>query len=338
MGRIKGKCYKMTTLRIHRKENHCVDRYHNKWFADFVEYLKKDFDIDYVKYSNEPTTHASLQTLVKGFDNNPPLSDVDMIIENLSNNEYVCISFTEYFNSWIVHYMKSDKFKGLILTHFNYHNLYYWAKRDNVEDKMHLVKPWIFPIFNEFDVDHYRNLRDTSELTDGLFFKGSGIDENSYRKAIYHLSRENLIDAESLPMNQYLFQMAKSKVALSYYQDLDKYNTPFDYPGEFCYRDMEYMAVGVPFIRIEYRDSIYNGLYPNFHYISIPREQAYKDYEQNGDMAVSKILYDKYKEIKDDHVILSQISRNQREWFDSNFRWPKSAELAYQQLNIKDWL
>lgn len=328
----------MTTLRIHRKENHDVERYHNKWFLDFVEYLRKDFDIDYVKYPNDSAAHASLQTPVKGFDNHPPLSDVDMIIENLSNNEYVCISFTEYFNSWIVHYMKSDKFKGLILTHFNYHNLYYWTKRDNVEDKMGLVKPWIFPIFNEFDVDHYRNLRDSSELVDGLFFKGSGSDENSYRKTVYHLSQYGLVDREPIPMDQYLTQMASTRLGLSYYQDLDKYYTPFDYPGEFCYRDMEYMAIGVPFVRIEYRDSIYNGLYPNHHYVSIPRERAYKAHMENGDRGVADILRDKYNEIKDDHVLLNYISRNQREWYDNNFRWPKSAELAYQQLNIKDWL
>lgn len=327
-----------TTLRIHRKENYDVERFHNKWFSDFVEYLRKDFDIDYVNYPNEQNIHVTLQSPVKGFDYNPPISDVDMIIENLSNNEYVCISFTEYFNSWIVHYMKSDKFKGLILTHFNYHNLYYWTKRDNIESSMHLVKPWIFPIFNEFDVDYYRNLRDSTEIEEGLFFKGSGSDEKSYRRAVYYLSEDGLINREPVPMDQYLTKMATTRLGLSYYQDLDKYYTPFDYPGEFCYRDMEYMAVGVPFIRIEYRDSIYNGLYPNHHYISIPRERAYKAHMENGDRGVADILRDKYEEVKDDLVLLNQISHNQRKWYDDYFRWPRSAELAFQQLNIKDWL
>ena len=206
------------------------------------------------------------------YENKPPISDVDMIIENLDNGEYKAISFTEYFNSWIVHYLKSPLFKGLLLTHFNYHHLYYWLKRDDVLDKIDLVKPWIFPVYNEFDVDEYRKLRNDSKLNDGLFFKGSGCSLEGYRQVVSILSHKYGINTETSVFDEYIKNLSTAKIGLAYYQDLDKYVTPFDYPGEFCYRDMEYIALGIPFIRIEYRDSIHNGLYPNHHYISINRE------------------------------------------------------------------
>lgn len=330
----------MTRLRIHRRENYNVDRYHNKWFADFTDYLRERFDVDYRNYDPDENgfSHVLMENLTHpSFGKSPPLSDVDMIIENLDNGEHKAISFTEYFNSWIVHHLKSPRFKGLLLTHFNYHHLYYWLKRDNVEDKLNLVKPWIFPIYNNFDVEEYRKLRDESDLQDGLFFKGSGCDPEGYRRVISIMTDRYGLNTDRVPFNEYMNILSTSKVALAYYQDMDKYVTPFDYPGEFCYRDMEYMSLGVPFIRVEYRDSVHNGLHPNHHYISINRETAYKVFWEKGNEGVAELLYNKYLEVKDDLVLLQRISENQRKYFDEYVRWPKSAELAYKLLNMSEW-
>jgi len=38
--------------------------------------------------------------------------------------------------------------------------------------------------------------------------------------------------------------------------------------------------------------------------------------------------------VKNDDEFLKFISRNQREWYDKNMRWPKSAELVINKLKL----
>ena len=332
----------MTNIRIHRNENLLYPRYHNTWFAYFAEYCRRFFQVDYVNYWTDVNDHVNqnikviLQQPLVSIGNCFTLSDVDMIIENLDTNEISVISFTEYFNSVTVHYMRSEYFKSMVLSHFNYHHIYYWIKRDHLLHKMHLVRPGIFPLYLDFDIDYYRNLRDSSELNQELFYKGSLY--SSYRRVVELLADQNKITLDHVKFEEYLRILSQSDMALSYYLDLDKYQGPWDHPGEFCYRDMEYMAIGVPFVRIEYRDSVYNGLYPNHHYVSINRETAYQVYKDLGDAGVADLLYNKYLEVRNDREFLKFVSNNQRQYYDSYCRLEKSSELVFQQLKLQDWI
>jgi len=332
----------MTNIRIHRNENLLYPRYHNTWFAYFAEYCRRFFQVDYVNYWTDVNDHVNqnikvtLQQPLVGIGNCFTLSDVDMIIENLDTNEISVISFTEYFNSVTVHYMRSEYFKSMVLSHFNYHHIYYWIKRDHLLHKMHLVRPGIFPLYLDFDIDYYRNLRDSSELNQELFYKGSLY--SSYRQVVELLADQNKITLDHVKFEEYLRVLSQSDMALSYYLDLDKYQGPWDHPGEFCYRDMEYMAIGVPFVRIEYRDSVHDGLYPNHHYVSINRETAYQVYKDLGDAGVADLLYNKYLEVRNDREFLKFVSNNQRQYYDSYCRLEKSSELVFQQLKLQDWI
>jgi hypothetical protein len=188
----------------------------------------------------------------------------------------------------------------------------------------------------DFDIDYYRNLRDSSELNQELFYKGSLY--SSYRQVVELLADQNKITLDHVKFEEYLRILSQSDMALSYYLDLDKYQGPWDHPGEFCYRDMEYMAIGVPFVRIEYRDSVHDGLYPNHHYVSINRETAYQVYKDLGDAGVADLLYNKYLEVRNDREFLKFVSNNQRQYYDSYCRLEKSSELVFQQLKLQDWI
>jgi hypothetical protein len=211
-------------------------------------------------------------------------------------------------------------------------------KRDRSVKDIDKVKPWIFLPYKEFDYDHYRELRKSkTELQEKLFYLGSGID--SYRKSVQIVESKGLLQKTgNYEFKDYLDKMISSKVGLSHYLDLDKYNTPFDHPGEFCYRDIEYMSVGLPFIRIEYKDSVHDPLLPNHHYISIPREKAYVEYEKNGDEGVADLYINKYLEVKDDQELLNFISKNQIEWFDRNIKSPNIEKLTFELLELNKWL
>ena len=116
--------------------------------------------------------------------------------------------------------------------------------------------------------------------------------------------------------------------------DVDMFNSANEHPGELCYRDIEMMSIGVPYIRIEYKSEIHNAFIPNYHYIMIPREHAYMEFDKNGHQGVANLIISKYNEVKNDDEFLKFISRNQREWYDKNMRWQKSAELVINKLKL----
>lgn len=330
----------MTKIRIHRFENEQWGRSHLPFFRKFEEYLKNHFDVELVNYNKDGNTFTGkidLQKSVPNFGNTPPLSDVDCVIENLETNELKVISFTEYFNSYICHTIKSPNCTSALLCHFNWHNVYYWMNRENSIDQLYKIKPWIFLPYCEFDVNFYRDIRDNCEkLEEKLFWLGSG--SKDYRKTITIIEDKGFLQPIILvEQNQYLDKLAKSKIAMGYYTDLNRYNTPFDHPGEFCYRDIEYAILGVPYIRIEYKDTLYNPLLPNHHYISIPREQAYVAYEKNGNEGVADLYIEKYLEVKDNAHLLSYISKNLRDWSDNNILNGNAEKLTYNLLKIDSW-
>lgn len=332
----------MTTIRFHRVDNSEWGRYHSTWYKKFSKYLEQFFQVEWIDYyKNDYVGNSHINTIndIGSFEKNPPLCDVDCIIENLDTKKFTVLTFTEYFNSYVVHYLKSQNCQSLLSAHFNYHNIFYWLKRDMLVNCIDKVKPWIFGSFVEWDIQKYRNIRAETPIdkrNKDLFWKGSGI--GSYRQTLKHLSEINIIDYQSIPIELYFEQLAKQKIALSFYMDLHKYTTPYDHPGEFCYRDMEYCALGVPFIRIEFKDSVHNGLIPNFHYISIPREHAHLVYSKDGDLGVANLIKEKYLEIINEDDLLSYISRNQQKWFNKNCLWPNSAELAIKLSGIDKWI
>ena len=328
-------------IRTHRYENDKWGRAHLPFFKKFDGFLSNYFEVESINYNKDGNTfngQISLINEVGGFKNNPPISDVECVIENLETGETKLISFTEYFNSYACHIAKSENCTKTLLAHFNWQNVYHWMKREGAISKLNKIKPWIFLPFQEFDVEEYRLRREKiTNYERRIFWQGSGVD--NYRKMIRVIDKKGYLQP-IIPMSHenYLNELIKSKVGLSYYLDLDKYNTPFDHPGEFCYRDIEYTLLGVPYIRIEFKDTTFNPLLPNVHYISIPREKAYFAYEKYGDVGVADLYIERYKEIIDDEIFLSYISKNQLLWADNNLMGDNKYKLTFQLLELDKWL
>jgi len=331
-------------IRIHRPENIQWGRYHTPWFRYFKTFLEQHFDVECLTYdSREDLGYAHIELACK--DNiglQPTVSDVDTLIENLETGDFVVLSFTEYFNHRNVHYLKSMHCKKILLAHFSYHNIYHWLKADRLLHRIDAVSPWFFGWMEEFDINSCRDYKNqvTEFCTDKMFWKGSGWrgGDAAYRKVVNLLKEKGLVDPDSMNHDQYMKELARHKIALSYYLDLSMYSTPYDHPGEFCYRDMEYMSIGVPFIRIEYRDAVYDGLIPNYHYIAIPRDKAYVEYSKNGDAGVANIIEQKFNEVKNDDDFLKFISKNQLEWFDKYANLPNSLDFTFKLTGINNWI
>lgn len=331
----------LTKIRTHRFENKLWGRAHLPFFKKFDDYLKNFFDVESVNYNVDGQTFSGKIELVNStgsFGKNPPLSDVDCVIENIETGETKLISFTEYFNSYSCHIAKSESCTNALLSHFNWQNVYYWMKRENAISKLDIIKPWIFLPYQEFDVLSLREKRNNiSDKENKMFWLGSGVD--SYRKMIRIVEQKGYLQPIfSVPHEQYLDKLIYSKIGLSYYLDLDKYNTPYDHPGEFCYRDIEYILMGLPFIRIEFKDVTHNLLLPNHHYISIPREHAYVAYEKFGDEGVADLYIKRYLEVINDTEYLNYISKNQIEWANNNLMNDNKEKLTFELLKLNKWI
>jgi hypothetical protein len=328
-------------IKIHRYENKLWGRAHLPFFKKMDIYLSIFFDIEVINYNKDGNTFSGPINLIKNysnFGNNPPLSDVDYVIENCDTGQIKMFSFTEYFNSYVSHLAKSENCDKVLLAHFNWHNIYYWMLRENAINHMHKILPYIFLPFEDFNVDYYRKRREEvydKELK--MFWLGSGVD--SYRKMIRVIEKkEYLQPIISTSHSEYLDKLTNSKIAISYYLDLNKYNTPYDHIGEFCYRDIEYLLCGVPFIRVEYKDQLIDQLLPNYHYISIPREHAYLAYEKYGDEGVADLYISKYKEVINNDDFLNYISKNQIEWADRNLMSNNKEKLTFELLELHKWV
>jgi len=331
----------MTNIRIHRFENTLWGRAHLPFFKKLDVYLSKFFNVEIINYNKDGETFTGQIDLIKStgqFGNRPPISDVDYVIENVETGDVKVVSFTEYFNSCISHLAKSCNTSDVLLAHFNWQNVYYWMKRENAINHLYKIKPYIFLPYKEFDIEYYRNKRkEITEFDDKIFWLGCGLD--SYRSTLNYIIKEGLMQSvDTVPHNLYMEKIINSKVGLSFYLNLDKYNTPHDYPGEFCYRDIEFISCGLPFIRIEYKDSVRDSLLPNYHYISIPREHAYVAHSKEGDEGVAKLYIKRYREVIDDKEFLNYISKNQIDWGNRNLMGENKERLTFEWLNLNNWL
>ncbi len=329
-------------LLIHRFENEKWGRYHLPWMKLFSEYLSdKGFEVEVVNYNKDGKTFdgpIEMKCNTEGLFCH--MNDTDCLVENLDNGEFFMVSFAKNFSSRVVHFLKHKNCIGIFLAHFSRRYLFDHLTKSKYADSFHKVHPFIFGFFQDFDVDHYRKIRDeASELNPKLYFKGSGWKdpEKGYRKTIGHLHNDKFLNANSVRIDGYLKELSLQGIALSHYLDLNFFRSAFKDPGELCYRDMEMMAIGVPYIRLEYKSEVHEAFIPNYHYIVVPREDAYARYEKEGDRGIADLYIETYERYKDQKEFLKFISQNQRDWYDKNFRWPKSADIIYNKLKLKSW-
>jgi hypothetical protein len=336
-----------TPIRFHRVDNTIWGRYHSPWFKRFASYLEKYFDVEWINYAKHPSegsSHLTLLSEVDHFGHNPPISDVDCIVENCINKEFIILSFTEYFNSYMVHSFRSPLCKSALLSHFSYRSAFEWLKKENLLTKIDKIKPWFFGSYTEYDIDYFRKVRQSyvKYNSDKIFWKGLGIANISghsiYRDTINYIGNDITDTSYEFDFELYMQKMCISKIGLSFYRDLDNNFDAFNYPGEFCYRDMEYCSIGLPFIRIEYKDILQDGLLPYKHYIAIPREEAHDCFIKDGNYGVAQLIRKKFFEFINEDAFLKYIGNNQISWFDSICRWPKSAELTMKLSGIEQWI
>jgi hypothetical protein len=300
-------------LIIHQPTNHQSKsfRYYNIFFDNLIDELSKQHNVVVDRYYKN--AHLGHSDIKLGWDDeifDVPTYECEMIIEDFDTNETIVLGVADDLTSATLNLQSFPNLKKVFISQFirdkvNHH------VRSEYQSKYF---PWIYFPSNEYDLEFYYNKRKEIEQTNSkMFFRG----ETTSRTILNHFSNEVVYGGEPIGgFDKYATEMLDFKLALSVAGR-----------GEMCYRDIECMAMGIPFIRFEYTTELNPPLIPNFHYVSVDRPDDLKDWmnlDRNGESHHAEMITKRYLEVIDDTEFLEFISKNAREYYE-NYLSPTSS-------------
>lgn len=244
-------------------------------------------------------------TYINIFDYN--IGDCEIAIYNQSKDILKIISFSET-KTDIIDILKNRNNPNDLLIIL--HNLSWGHHLTDINNyKFKLKNTTFYPFSPKINYNFYYNLRQLKNydhLIDKMFLRTTTGRGDEYR-----LSEMGLINELFPPITceKYL------EKAISYKAGLSIPTATY----EICHRDFDYMAIGLPLIRLELIGNYYPKLVPNYHYISIDRTHLSIDNYKalvGGDEYV-KAYKDKFYEIKDNINLLKFISKNAFEYYNT---------------------
>jgi hypothetical protein len=172
------------------------------------------------------------------------------------------------------------------------------------------------------DMDVYYHFRQTTHTEDKFFFRGNytGLPRNVIHSLLEPPYTEHYSGISGLDPDRYFTTAIQHRAGLS-----------IAGAAEFCYRDVEYMAIGLPILRFEFVHTMDPPLIPNVHYISVPRIDTRFEYERscgeenfnthfrgrNADTdKYADAYYQRYLEVKNDADFLKFVADNARQYYE----------------------
>jgi hypothetical protein len=233
------------------------------------------------------------------------LMECEYVIENVDNGDFYILSVSDDLTSGILNEQSNPKLKKVLISQFIEDKV-----KHHVNDNHIKYFPWIYFPMNLTDLDSYylKRLQKT-HFIDKLCFRGS-----TSNRPILKYFNSDILDGPDY--------IGDSK---TYFDDLINYSIGLSVAGvgEMCYRDIEYMSLGIPFIRFEYQSKLSSPLIPNYHYISIPYDIEMPRHNDTptdrlgGQEQVNKIEQ-RFNEVITDKEFLSFISKNARKYYEDN--------------------
>jgi hypothetical protein len=306
-------------------------RYYNIFFDKLVETLKEKFDIIENRYFidshkerhpikllyDEQNTNISHSTL---------MLECEMILENYDTKQLKVLSVSDYFTHANLGLFNNEVaqpyISKILLSQFNRKSIEHHCYNKVIDS---VYSPWIYFPSNLYDLNELYNKRQKiSSLIDKFYFRGSGLE---HRPMIKHFNQQLFYGGGSIGNFE------------NYANEAIQYKIGFSCAGsaQFCYRDIEYMAMGIPMLRFEYTNEMSPNLIPNFHYISItPPYDCLSEHTMTNEHA--QIVENKFLEIKNDIEFLQFISNNAREYYLNFIHDINGIQNTLQILKIEEWL
>ena len=282
-----------------------LNRDHTNFYLRLIEDLKKTYNI--VVCEDSETAHQGTTfTLESDKRVKQYLHDCEMMIEDLDNGEYYILSSHDQYTASVLGNRNEDKLKKVLFSQFIPLDMKHHAKNN-----YHKYHPWGYFKHSNIDIESYYHKRqDIKNYKNELFFRGTYKD----RPILKH------IDKKIMPLTT-------GDTSKKYFEDLITHKVAFTVGGsavgDLCYRDVEYMQMGIPFIKFEYITNLDVPLIPNYHYISIelPKDMPIFNGVPKDRLGLehhAKMVEDKYKEVINDTEFLRTISINSRKYYEDN--------------------
>lgn len=271
--------------------------------------LLTDISFYLEKYFNATLVEKKYNT-IKDNDIEITLMDTQLLIHIPEQDRFIGIDFTDNQSRLVSFFCSRNNSNDILLyAQLAMTELYHKSNTYNFKTKNSIYTP-SFPYVSL--EPYYEKRKTISEYIDKFVFWGNYKAMN--RKAVELLQNENLFIGGGYTNN--------------YFDEIIKYKVGLAIPGigELCYRDIEYMAVGVPLMKFEYITQLNPPLIPDYHYISVPRIDTPEDYNSMGGILTKEreaeqrhadAYLKRYKEIKDDNVFLNFISNNARKYYET---------------------
>jgi hypothetical protein len=306
----------------------------HRFFLDIVLYLKEKCSANIIQ--NEINKDF---IFIEKY--NHEMRDCELIIEDEKNDKLIVLSVCESRNwgnedknndIWNILTERNNPNDAIVITHYTswFHHGMDFTNQYNFK----IFKTSFFP-FNPWINNEYfyklRKFKKQDDFIDKMFFMSSTRREDPFK--LYELGYCTNPDLR-YTAEMYLNNAINYKVGLS-----------FSSVAELCYREIDYMGIGLPTLRLEYKITTNPPLIPNYHYISVDRDK-YDLYGKENDMEwgthIDRLGGEKYVnayierflEVKDDYDFLSFISKNAYNYFQENCTQENSLKNIIKMLNL----
>jgi hypothetical protein len=317
----------MTNVVIHQPRNFISRhyRYYGYFFDEFSKYLNTKFNCLENRYFIKADRERCPVKLCYDLNNSASLTtlmlECEMIIENAVTNEIKVLSVADDLTHCNLDLQHAPETTKILISQFDRNKIY--AHVPNEENRKK-YSPWIYFPSDVFDIEKWYNKRqEKSDFIDKFYFRGTALEG----RPILKYFDPNLFEGGMSigPQDLYAEQLINYKMGFSVAGR-----------GEFCYRDIEYMGMGIPFIRFNYVSEMEPNLIPNFHYIGIDRpSDMVKDREGTAEHA--KLVEQRFLQVKDDKEFLSFVAKNAREYYETYLLMDKSVVHTYNILELQAW-
>ena len=251
------------------------------------------------------------------------IKSCDFVIEDINSGEFWILSNCDQFSSCILDEKDNPFLKKVLFSQYVPDQIVH-----HVGKNFHKFEPWIYFCFDEFNIDEFFLKRKSKEkLIPKLFFAG---DERS---------RPILENIDSS-----IFDRPNSKEYIEYIDSIIEYRIGLSIGGaavgDICYRDIEYMALGIPFIKFNYVATLNPPLIPNYHYISVPFEDlpkhngVFKD--RLGLQKHGKLIEQRFNEVIDNENLLEFVSANSKSYYEKFLSKKNRANYTLELLGLKN--
>jgi len=317
-------------LIIHNPTNYITKtyRYYNIFFDNLVGYLKKDYDIIENRYyidSHKNRFPIKLLHDETNSDYTTLLLECELIIEDYDTKKLKVLSVSDYYTDANLGLFNSDIsypfLSKILISQFNRKSLNLHSRGKSIDQ---IYSPWIYFPSNLYDLNwFYKQRLAKTELINKLYFRGSGF---AHRPILQYLD-QNLYHGGH-PIGNFD----------SYADEAINYAIGFSCAGsaQFCYRDIEYMALGIPMLRFKYTNEMNPNLIPNHHYLSVePPLDLYEEHMATQDHA--QAIMDRFLGVINNTELLHFIQNNARQYYLDYIDDINGIQHTVDLLNLSEW-